>query len=378
MTIAREADLVPTLAGSSYTDADVFQLEKRRIFERSWMCVGHGSEVASAGRYLRAEVGDESVLIVRGRDGALRAFLNMCRHRGTRLCVEGSGTLPKSIRCIYHGWTYGLDGRLIAAPNMKDMPDLVKADYGLHPVAVTEWIGYVWVNLDPQASPLAEQVQPQLLARLGSLDTLDRYGIADLEVGATITYDVQANWKALVENFTECYHCSTLHPELTAALPDFASGYGTISGGVGHGAALAENMRGFSLSGNASRPPLPGLLPGDHRLFHGIILLPNAFLILVDDHVAVFRLEPQAPERTRVLVDWLFDADVMAADGFDPSDAVDMLDLVNRQDFDACERCQQGMRSRRFEGVLVPAEHLITGFHDYLRAAMDASAGSSG
>jgi Rieske 2Fe-2S family protein len=189
---------------------------------------------------------------------------------------------------------------------MREMPDLVKADYGLHPVRTEQWLGYLWLNLDPEAPPLAAQVEPQLNERLGD-GVLERYEIARLGIAATISYEVASNWKAIIENFMECYHCATIHPELTAALPQFRSGYGTISNGASAGAPFAEHIDGFSLSGRASRPNLPGLGPSDDRLFYGITLRPNVLLILVPDHVAVFRLEPVAPGRTRVVVDWLFD-----------------------------------------------------------------------
>jgi len=219
-------------------------------------------------------------------------------------------------------------------------------------------------------------VEPQLQHRLGRLEVIERYCLEDLAPAKTIIYDVHANWKALVENFTECYHCRAIHPELTAAIPEFASGYGSISGGRGHGAELAAGLEGFSRSGHATRRPLPGLEPGE-RLFYGVILLPNVFLILVPDHVAFFRLEPLAPDRTRVTCDWLFEREALADPAFDPSDAVELLDITNRQDFDVCERCQLGMGSRSFEagGVLVPQEHLILDFYDYLGREIGLSEG---
>ncbi|TDC80529.1 aromatic ring-hydroxylating dioxygenase subunit alpha [Actinomadura sp. 7K507] len=370
-TVTDAPSLVPALPGGYYTDPAVFEAEKRRIFERSWMCVGRADAVPQPGRFLRADVGDESVLVVRGRDGEVRAFRNLCRHRGARLCTDESGTVGNSIRCVYHAWTYGLDGRLIAAPNMRRIPDLVKEDYGLHRLRAEQWQGYVWVSLDPDAPPLAAQVEPQLADRLGGPAVLDRYGIDRLGTATTIVYEVESNWKSIIENFTECYHCPTIHPELTAALPQFRSGYGSISGGGGGaGATFAEDVEGFSLSGKAARPRLPGLLAEDDRAFHGIILRPNAFIILVPDHVAFFRLEPQGPGHTRVVVDWLFDREVMAADGFDPSDAVAILDITNRQDFEACRRCQLGMRSSAYRGVLVPAEHIIGDFYSYYLDAL--------
>jgi Rieske 2Fe-2S family protein len=359
-----------SLPGFLYTDREVFHLERDRVFRRSWQCVGRADAAPEPGDFLHAECAGESVLVLRGRDRTLRAFHNVCRHRGARLCEGPTGSVGRAVRCGYHGWGYDLDGRLIAAPNMADMPDLDKDRLGLHPVRLEEWLGYAWVTLDRDAAPLSAQVEPQVLERLGTTATLARYRIEDLRLARTVTYDVASNWKALIENFMECYHCATIHPELTAALPTFATGYGTIAGGVGAGAALAPGLDGFSLSGRADRPMLPGLLPSDDRLFYGIVLRPNAFLILVPDHVAVFRLEPTAPDRTVVVVDWLFDPDAMSAPGFDPDDAVELLDLTNRQDFDACRRAQLGMASTVYRGVLVPAEHVVLPFHDEVRRVL--------
>ncbi len=362
--------LAPSLPAAAYLDPDVFRAEQAAVFAPSWLCVARCDAVADAGDVVTVEVSGESVLLVRGRDGRLRAFRNLCRHRGARLCLAGSANVGPAIGCPYHGWTYALDGVLIGAPNMPEMPDLVKADYGLHPVRLTEWLGYAWVTLDPDAGELAEQVDPQLVERFGTVETLKRYGVQALAPVHTITYRVASNWKAVIENFMECYHCGTLHPELTAALPQFATGWGTVSGGVGSGAALARGLGGFSLSGKATGARLPGLLDEDDRLFFGVILRPSVFLILVPDHVAVFRLIPQDAGHTTVVVDWLFDPAAAVEPGFDPSDAIELLDRTNRQDWDACERCQLGMTSSAYAAVLVPAEHVILEFHDWVRGRL--------
>lgn len=377
MTVPIEPSLRPTLPGAYYTSPVMYQIETERIFARSWMCVGRAESVGRPGQLVTAQLAGESVIITRGRAGELRAFLNVCRHRGTRICA-GPAEAATSIRCPYHGWTYGLDGRLVAAPNMPEMPDLQKERHGLAPVAVTTWAGYLWCCLDLDAHPLAAQIEPQIVERLGGTDVLDAYGLDALVLGRRIEYDVAANWKALVENFTECYHCPIIHPQLTAAVPEFRSGYGSISGGKWHGASIAPRLEAFSASGKAVRRPLAGLPDGAERLFYGVILLPNVFLILVGDHVAFFRLDPLGCDLTRVTCDWLFEAGAAAADGFSPDDAVALLDLTNRQDFDACERCQLGMSSRVFRdgGVLVPSEHLITSFYRYLAAALGVPDGA--
>lgn len=366
-----ESSLRATLPGSWYTSPELFDVESEQIFERSWMCVGREELIAEPGQLMTATVGRESVLISRDKDGALHGFLNVCRHRGSRLVMTPTASCGSTIRCPYHGWTYGLDGRLLAAPNLRDMPDFLKDRHGLVPISLSTWGGYIWCCLDEGgAGTLDAQLDPQIRDRLGSTEVLAAYEIASLRVGHSVSYDVSSNWKALVENFTECYHCPTIHPELTAAVPEFSSGYGSISGGDWHGAELSEAVEAFSSSGRASRPPLPDLSEEARRLFYGVILLPNVFLILVPDHVAFFVLEPLACNRTRVTCDWLFAHEALAAVDFDPTDSISILDITNRQDFDACERCQLGMQSRAFAngGVLVPSEHLITDFHDYVRS----------
>lgn len=378
MTVLNEPDLRSTLPGPYYTSPAMLTIEKEKIFSKSWLCVGRADSLARVGQALSVEVADESVLVIRDRSGTLNGFFNVCRHRGTRLCPTGSAEFRSTIRCPYHGWAYGLDGRLLAAPNLREMPGLVKARHGLRRVGLATWAGYFWVCLDDEADSLAAQVEPQLLQRFGSLEVLERYGLEDLGLARRIVYEVHANWKALVENFTECYHCRVIHPQLTAAVPEFASGYGSISGGRGHGAELADAVEGFSRSGRATRRPLPGIGPDD-RLFYGVILLPNVFLILVPDHVAFFRLEPLGPALTRVTCDWLFEREALADPDFNPSDAVDLLDITNRQDFEVCERCQLGMSSRSFRegGVLVPQEHLILDFYDYLAREIGLAEGES-
>ncbi|MDQ3325848.1 MAG: aromatic ring-hydroxylating dioxygenase subunit alpha [Actinomycetota bacterium] len=368
------ASLLPTLPGSDYTSPEVFDRDQAAVFARSWICIGRADQVVTRGAFLRADVAGQDVFVVRGRDGRLRGFKNLCRHRGAVLCTDDGGTFGNAIRCTYHAWTYSLDGQLVTAPNMTDMPDLVKADHGLLGVRAEEWLGYVWVTIDAAAADLDQQMRPQLEARLGDPGTLDRYGISDLIVGHTITYDVASNWKSIAENFMECYHCATIHPELTAALPQFASGYGTVSGGVGAGAVLADDRAAFTLSGRAAHRRLPGLLDSDDRLFYGIVLRPNAFIILVSDHVLFFRADPMAAGHTRVVVDWLFHLDEVRRPGFDPADSVRIMDITNRQDFAACERCHAGMRSPDYRGVLVPAEHVICDFYDWYRQMTGAAA----
>ena len=157
-------------------------------------------------------VGRESLLVVRDRRGAIHALFNVCRHRGSRLCEEPCGDIGETIQCPYHAWTYGLDGRLVGVPDQKELEDFDKADYGLARARVATWEGFVFVNLDDEAEPFEVAWAPML-------QRVSAWGIAELKSAARITYDVRANWKLLFQNYSECYHCSPLHPSLVKLSP---------------------------------------------------------------------------------------------------------------------------------------------------------------
>jgi Rieske 2Fe-2S family protein len=203
--------------------------------------------------------------------------------------------------------------------------------------------------------------------RLGSAAAIDAYDLAGLTVGHRIRYDVAANWKLIVENFMECYHCATIHPELVGVLPEFAAGY-AAQYYVGHGAAFGDRIEGFTVDGSAGVTKIPTVTPEQDRRYYAITIRPQVFVNLVPDQVIVHRMIPLAADRTVVVCDWLFLPSVIAS-GTDLSKSVGLFDRVNRQDFAACERCQPAMASRAYRsgGVLVESEHHITGFHDWVR-----------
>lgn len=364
-TIARPASFASTLPGRYYYDPLIFEQEQERLFSRMWVCVGRADAIVGPGAYQVVSVGRESVIVVRNRDGVLNAFLNVCRHRGARLCPEAAGQLKGAIQCRYHAWTYGLDGRLIGAPNVLNDEQFDRTAYGLFPVALEVWEGLIWLNLDENPEPLDTQLRPILETRFGDYTTFARYGIGKLNVGKTIVYDVQSNWKLILENFMECYHCGPMHPELCNLLPGYRSG---TSFNDGEAVTLAQGAEAFTITGKTNRPPLPGLLPQDLRRYYGEVLLPNVLVNLLHDHVVIHTVTPLAPDRSRITCDWLFDPEAMTMPDYDPMDAVEIFDIVNRQDWEVCQWTQQGMHSRAYKngGIYVPIERHIREFCDFV------------
>jgi Rieske 2Fe-2S family protein len=209
-----------------------------------------------------------------------------------------------------------------------------------------------------------------VVERLGDLESIERYGVEELSVGRRIVYDVKANWKLIVENFMECYHCATIHPELTEVLPEFADGY-AAQYFVGHGAEFGSEIEGFTVDGSAGVDRIPGISHEQDRRYYAITIKPQVFINLVPDHVIFHRMFPVAADRTIVECDWLYLPGVVES-GRDVTRSVELFDRVNRQDFDACERTQPAMSSRVYRdgGVLVPSEHHIAAFHQWVTDAL--------
>ncbi len=361
------SSLLPTLPGGYYSDTNMFEIEQQNIFEAMWFCAVRSAELVGPGAFRTVTIGRESVILTRTRKGHLRGFLNVCRHRGARLCTEGAGEVKRAFQCPYHAWTYDLEGKLVAAPNLTKMPDVDREAYGLRRVHVREWLGYLWVCLADEPPSFEEQVIGDVRDRLGDVTAIDNYGVESLELGHRVTYDVAANWKLIIENFMECYHCATIHPELTEVLPEFADGL-AAQYFVGHGAQFGEEIQGFTVDGSQGLDRIPGVADDQDRRYYAITIRPQVFVNLVPDHVILHRMFPLSPSRTVVECDWLYLPDVVAG-GRDLSHSVELFHRVNQQDFDACERCQLATDSRVYAegGVLVPSEHHIAAFHDWVR-----------
>lgn len=360
------AGLQKSLPSEYYLSPEIFAREKERIFCREWFCAGREEELPEPGSYLAFDVAGESLLVVRAKEGALGAFYNVCRHRGSRLCSpdrahpadcgspEPSGRFAGSIRCPYHSWTYGLDGALLGAPHLGKDGSFRPGDFGLHPVGVDTWGGFVFVHLTPGVGSRRGRTLRDQLGRVP--ERFRRYPLAALRTVRRIVYEVRANWKVLAENYNECYHCGPVHPELCEVVPAFKHQGGA---GLDWEAGIPHRPGAFTFTrtGTTARSPFPGLSEEERVRHNGEIVYPNFLLSLSADHAAAFTLWPEGPDLTRVACAFLFHPDEIARPGFDPSDAVDFWDLINRQDWRICEQVQRGMRTRvhRF-GYYAPME----------------------
>ena len=354
-----------TLHRDFYFSDEIFQREKDRIFCREWICAGREEELHRPGDYVVLEVAGESVLVVRTREGALAAHYNVCRHRGSRLLPQGTkGSLPGSIRCPYHSWTYSLDGCLRTAPYLDQDDGFTKADLSLHGVGIQVWGGFFFLNLTPEE---ASRRDYSLTAQLGPIpERLQRYPLTELRSTRRIVYEVKANWKVLLENYNECYHCGPVHPELCRLVPAFKHRGGSDldwERGIPH----REGAWTFTETGTSNRQPFEGL-NDDERIRHkGELIYPNFMISLSADHVTAYTLWPVGPGQTRVVCDFLFHPSEIDLPGFNPADAVDFWDLVNRQDWRICENVQLGMQSRVFQhGFYAPMENASLDIRRYI------------
>ena len=348
-----------SLPGEAYTSEAVFAWEREHFFERGWVCAGRAGELAQPGDQAAVAVGGEAVLLVRGDDGELGGFFDVCRHRGHELLERGARASRPAIVCPYHAWSYRLDGRLRAAPRFGDLPADHPVREGLLPVRVATWNGWVFVDVAGEA--------PDLAAWLADMDDLlAPYGLADLAAGASHDYEVAANWKLIVENYHECYHCPNIHPELCRVTPpDSGDNFPFAGSGpwVGGSMTLRPHAETMSLDGRSGGPPLPGLPEACRRQVLYLGLFPNLLLSLHPDYVMTHRIEPLAPGRSHIECQWLFPAASITADDFDPSWAVDFWDLTNRQDWRACESVQRGTASRSYrQGPLGQGEGAVRDF----------------
>ena len=369
--IRNEADAwrpKPTLAGRDYGDESVWQEEKDKIWHATWVCVGRAEEVAKPGDYQTYDVAGESIFVTRNAEGELRGFFNVCSHRGTKFLDDGAGSVKKVFRCPYHAWTYNLDGRLVGTPNVDQDEFFDRASYPLHSIHLDTYAGFLFVNLSAvEPMPIVEFLK----AGTESLTDYDRFGMADLRLGHRIVYEVQANWKILVENYNECLHCPSVHPELVQVVPLFRFGEVWDEEIPDDGLQMAEGATSFNPTGVSTLPRLSGILDEDVNRYYGMYQFPNLAVDMHPDCVQYYILVPRSPSHTTVISDYLFLPETIAERDVSKEPVVEFWDLISWQDWAVCERAQIGVSSKAYTtGVYPRKDRFLYWFNEEYRGWM--------
>ena len=365
----------PTLPAQSYYEAEHFQRDLDTIWYRSWINICREADIAGRLDFRTFRIGTQEILVVRDEAGALRAFHNTCRHRGSQLCRQEEGRLKaRLITCPYHAWSYSLRGDLVRVPS-RSLPDgFDKADYPLHPVALSVWRGFVFVNLGEDAT---ESIPDGFDAGSGDLSN---WPLETLVTGHAFATVIGCNWKVFWENFNECLHCPGVHKHLSALVPIYGRGMMArhddpdwslhreddapeFSGGLRNGA------ESWSADGLAHGPVFEGLTEVDRKAGQVYVThLPSMFIVGHVDYVRAVRLRPLGPEETELNAEWLFSPEAMASDTLDLANIVSFGEEVLREDAEICEINQRGLHSLRYaQGVLMPEEYELYRFHQWVR-----------
>jgi Rieske 2Fe-2S family protein len=355
-----------TLTAHEYLSDEVWHAERERLFHGGWFlaCLGHRLD---RGNRTVVDIAGESVLITRDLDGVLHAFANVCRHRGARLCDAHSDSGQGSLMCPYHAWTYALSGQLIATPHLTD-DDVDRSTLPLWAYHLREWQGLVFVSLAADPPDFDQWMR----THCSSLLELERFNLHQLAIADTVSCDVHANWKIVLENYQECLHCTRVHPELVDLVPFYRSGWVWDRSRSDGGVTLS---RGNTMSAEPlDLPPLPGSRDADDGSYFGGMAFPNAFIDVTGPCAVVSVLHPKSQHLTTMTMYFLFHPDTMALPGFDPSPIVDFNVLVADQDNVVCERVQQGVSSKAFDhGVLSPKDDLVIDLTEHYRHVMGTS-----
>ncbi|HIA11545.1 MAG TPA: aromatic ring-hydroxylating dioxygenase subunit alpha [Flavobacteriales bacterium] len=334
-----------TLPGKYYHDEGIYSEEVEKIFYKFWIYACREEELPNFGDYKIIKVEDESIILVRDKENEVRGHFNVCRHRGTQLCAEEKGSFEsKNIQCPYHAWTYGLDGKLIGAPLMAKEDGFNKEDCTLHHCHVHSWEGFIFISLSENPEPF--EVQMEAL-----VDKFSDWRMGDLRIAHHIEYKLDCNWKLILQNYQECYHCPGVHPLLSQLTPFQSAQHDHSKGAVIGGFMELTKERGsMTMDGEAAAPPVCDVSGDDLQRIYYYSLFPNMLLTPHPDFVLFHHITPKGPGSITNNCYWLFHPDVIADKTAREriKSAVDFWDLTNRQDWTVCEQMQKGTGSRRF------------------------------
>ncbi len=334
-----------TLPGKYYHDEKIYQEEIEKIFYKFWIYACRAEEIPAVGDFKLIQVEDESIILVRDKSNEIKAHFNVCRHRGTQLCTEEKGHFEsKTIQCPYHAWTYQLDGNLISAPLMKEGNGFLKSECSLFKAHVTNWEGFLFISLAEDPVPFEDQME----ALMGKFSD---WNMADLRIAHHIKYELNCNWKLILHNYQECYHCPGVHPLLSELTPFQSAQHDFSKGAVIGGFMEISKKRGsMTMDGEAAGPPVCKVSGDDLQRVYYYSVFPNMLLTPHPDFVLFHHIIPKGPGKIINDCYWLFHPDVIEDKNAQAriQSAVDFWDLTNRQDWQVCEQMQVGTKSKRF------------------------------
>ena len=347
-----------------YCGTQELALEHELVFRQQWLCVGHASQWEQGRSFRRVTIGNENLLVIREEENWF-AVHNSCRHRGTQLCDAKSGAITqRRLVCPYHAWSYDLNGNLVTAPNMKDDPEFDPADYPLAQVEVDCWNQLVFVRLAPGAETLADTLQPLAMR-------LSNWKLGQLHLATELDYEIAANWKIVFQNYSECYHCPTVHPEL-ARLTPYRSSINDLEDGaiLGGPMSLAEGFETVSRGGKLVAIAMPGLTRQQSQHVYYYTVFPNLFVSAHPDYVMLHILLPVGPASTAASCMFLTVESGVSPAEIEP--ATNLWDEINRQDWAICEQTQIGISSPAFKpGPYSGLESMVAAFDQHYRSVME-------
>ncbi len=349
-----------TLDRKYYVSKKILTKEYENIFYNQWICVGRASELKEPGHYKTIHIGTESIIILQDNNNQIIAHHNICRHRGTRICEKLTGKFSKSIQCKYHGWVYNLNGTLIGSPHMDTVKRFKKSDYGLHPVALKMWEGFIFINLSKQPDNFEKSFKPLM-------NRFSQWSLSKLDIYKTIKYKVKGNWKLVIQNYCECYHCPILHPEL-AAIHNYMGGKNDLFEGPFLGGYMQFNKSKKSISENGELccPFLPELKEENKKRVYYYSIFPNMLLSLHPEYAMTHTIWPIGNEKCIVECSWLFEKNIITSSKYKPQNAINFWDMTNKQDWHISELSQLGIQSKMYSPAPYSGqESLLAAFDKY-------------
>jgi Rieske 2Fe-2S family protein len=360
----------PTLSGDDYRSLETYNEELEKVWWGDWVVVGRVEEIPEPGDYVTKDIAGESIFITRNEDRELRAFYNVCSHRGTKFLDDDShGNVRKAFKCPYHAWTYDLNGELVGSPNVSEDEFFDRSQYPLHRIAVDSYAGFVFVNMTrDEPRPLRDALNDGA----ESITIFERFKMEEMAVGVRIVYNVKANWKIIVENFNECLHCPQVHPELVQVVPLFRFGEVWDDTVRDDGVGMFEGATSFTQTGQSELPKFPNLLPEDYQNYYGTFSFPNLMINIHPDSVMYYITFPKGPNETLIISEYLFRPETIADPAlFKPEPVVELWDLISRQDWEVVERAQTGVGSRSFTtGTYPRQDRFVYWFNEEWRQKM--------